>query len=80
MNKFKVAEAIALAKENGIKLSKGHLAEKLWPGSTKMSQTRNMSLLLQGVTKRLTVDMIRIICDETGVDPNFLIDYGTDNQ
>ena len=86
--KIRLNEAIAYAKMNGKEVVKKQLAAKLFPDSTPESQQVNLSYLASGRTKRVTPELIDIICDECGetleltfddeecgVTPNFLFGY-----
>lgn len=72
---LRLNEAIALSVVNGKNIKKMDLAAKLWPNSVPVTQKVNMRLLARGVTKRIEPEWIKIICDETGCDPNFLFGY-----
>lgn len=71
---MRINEAIDAAKAAGRNVTKKSIAQKIWPGSSEITQMVNMSNLCSG--RRATVDdrIVRIICDETGVDANFLFD------
>lgn len=72
--KLKLAEAFLKAKEEKRAVKKKDLAAKLWPHSNSITQQVNFTNLMNGSTKRITVDMIRIICTELQCSPNDLID------
>lgn len=71
--KLKVNEAIALAESRGKKIKKKDVAAKIWPESSPITQSVNMTNLCRGVTKRVDPEWIVIICLETGCSADFLL-------
>lgn len=69
-----VEKAIARAKECGLKVKKKDIAARLWPNSSEVAQQVNMTSLLNGTTRKVEPEWVKIICEMTGVDPNFLFD------
>ena len=55
------------------KITKKELAAKLWPGSK--CQYQNMRLLENGTIKTYSFELIAIICESCGVDPNYLFGF-----
>ena len=45
MKNFRIEEAIARARDNGMKVYKNEIAAKLWPESNEVTQRINMSNL-----------------------------------
>jgi len=61
-------------KQSEIKGSRGlktKIAEKLWPGIPSNNAYVRISKMIKEV-KMIRPEHVVIICDETGVDPNFL--------
>lgn len=54
------------------------VAKMIFPDSSTEAQRLNMSKLVNGITKRVDVPMVRRICKELGVDANFL--FGIEPQ
>lgn len=73
--KIKIKEAIERSKQNGKKVFKKDIAERLFPGVSKAAQQVNMTSLLNGTTKRIDPDWVKIICEMCDCTPNFLFDY-----
>lgn len=72
MKNFRVEEAIARAKDNGVKVFKNEVAARLWPESTEATQRINMSNLCSGRLARIKPEWALIICDICGVSLDFL--------
>lgn len=70
--KLNIREAFNQASEQGKPVMKKTLAEKLWPESKPVTQQVNMTNLMNGSTKRITVEMVNIICTELNCTPNYL--------
>jgi hypothetical protein len=72
--KLRSEEALeyAILKGKNIKALKKRLSKKYWPNTKQKSQEVNISNFFRGETKRFTFEMIKDLCDETGVDANFL--------
>ena len=51
------------------------LSKKLWPGKNASSQYQNMRLLENGTIKTYSFELIAIICESCGVDPNYLFGF-----
>lgn len=72
---FRIAEAIALANARGYQVKKKDIAKKLWADCSEQSAMINLSNLIRGKVKRISIDMVAIICKELHCTPNFLFDY-----
>lgn len=72
MEKFKINEAFAYAKEIGKKVMKRDLARILWPQSKEKSALANISNLCNGKTKKVDIDAVPVICGQLGVTADFL--------
>lgn len=72
MQKLRINEAIALAKEKGIPFRKLELAKKLWPDSDANTAKANLSNLIAGRSKKVTIDAVPLLCAELGVTADFL--------
>ena len=70
--RFRIKEAFANASDNGIKVSRLELAERLWPGRTEDTLRSNLSNLENGHTRRVEVDWIWIITDALGCTADML--------
>ncbi len=71
---MRIEEAMLLFKQRtGKKFNRAGLAEKLWPESTHGVRKVNLSRLINGHTQRIEINQIRIICEELGVDANYLL-------
>lgn len=68
---LKIKEAVE-AKEG---LTLFSLAKKIWPEASENAQRVNISKLTTGKTKRVEMDWVKIICEETGKSPDFLFGY-----
>jgi hypothetical protein len=73
--KIRLNEAIAYAKLNGKTVVKKDLAARLFPESTTECQQVKLTNLVRGRTQRVAPEWVDIICEETGVTPNFLFGY-----
>lgn len=74
---MRIEQAIAFAKERGHKIKKKDIAARLWPNSSPEAQQVNMTALCNGSTRKVESEWVRIICEMTGVDPNFLFNDET---
>lgn len=73
MDTIKLREAVLVySAKLGIKLKDQDVAKMIFPGSSTEAQRLNMSKLVNGVTKRVDVPMVKRICKELQVDANFL--------
>ena len=78
MMKFRLNEAIARSYDNGNKVSKKRLANRLFPGSSEGAQQVNMTNLCNGTTKRIKPEWVTIITEECGCSADFL--FGLTND
>lgn len=70
-----VNKCIAFSVTKGKAVSKKELAAKLWPESHQKTRMLNMSNLISGKTERINPEWVQTICDECGVDPNYLFNF-----
>lgn len=70
-----INEAIAHAKASGRKVLKSDIARAIWPNCCPKAQCVYMSKLLRGGFKTFRAEWIPIICEKTGVTPNFLFNF-----
>lgn len=76
MQKLRINEAVlAFNSKNEGGISLLHLAKKIWPESETKTQQVSISKLVNGKTRRIEMDWVKIICEETGVSPDFLFGY-----
>lgn len=75
MADIRINEALAFARLNGKKIMKKELAAKLFPNSTTACQQVCFTKICNGNMKRFDPAWVDIICEETGVSPNFLFGY-----
>ena len=64
----------AILTGKNIRQIKKRLSAKWWPDSVPKTREVNISNFFRSKTKSFTVKRIRELCEETGVDANFLID------
>lgn len=74
MKNFRIEEAIARARDNGMKVYKNEIAAKLWPESNEVTQRINMWHLCGGRSTRIKPEWALIICDICGCTLDFLFD------
>lgn len=70
---IRIEQALARAKEKGLKVLKKDVAARLWPDSLPSAQQVNMTKLCSGKTARIDPEWINIICEMTGVSADFLL-------
>ena len=64
----------ALLKGKNKKQVKEKISARIWPKSLPKTREVNVSNLFRGDTKSYTEEVIKIICEETGTDADFLFD------
>lgn len=69
---IRINEAIAVARRSGKKVTRMDIARKLWADSSPESQNVCINNLCNGVTTRVEPEWVKIICEMTGVDSNYL--------
>ena len=74
MKNFRIEEAIARARDNGMKVYKNEIAAKLWPESNEVTQRINMSNHCGGRSTLIKPEWALIICDICGCTLDFLFD------
>lgn len=75
---IRVEAAIARAKEQGIKITKGELAAMIWPDSSVSAQRVSISRLCSGKNERVAPEWVRTICKTCGVSADFLFGLSND--
>ena len=75
---IRIEQAIARAKDAGIKVRKKDIAARLWPDTNPAGQVVNMTGLCNGSRERVHPEWIRIICEMTGVSADFLLVISND--
>lgn len=75
---IRIDEAIARAKAQGTKITKGDLAALLWPDASVTSQRVNMSRLCSGKNDRVAPEWVRVISKTCGVTADFLFGLSND--
>ena len=65
-------EAFDYAKKNGKKVKKYDMAQELWNESSLRAAQANLSNLCSGVTKKIDIAMVPIICERLGVTADYL--------
>lgn len=75
---LRIEQAIARAKEQGVKVLKKDLAARLWPDSVPEAQQVNITRLCSGKTARIEEDWVKIICEMTGCTADFLFGLSND--
>lgn len=75
---MRIEEAIARAKQQGVKIKKKDIAARLWPDSNEVGQQVNMTKLCSGKTTKVSPEWVQIICEMTGCSANFL--FGLTND
>jgi hypothetical protein len=69
---LRLKEAILHANRNNKRVTMKSLSLLLWENTNPHTLNNNIHNLATGKTDRVKVDWVKIICDETGVDANFL--------
>lgn len=75
--KLRINEAIAEAKQRGIKVRKADIAAAIWPDSNVGTRQVNFTRLCNGTAKSVTPETIVIICRMCGCSADFL--FGTNH-
>lgn len=73
--KLRLNEVIMMANIKGKNIKKKDIAERLYPGMPRQTQQVNMSNLISGRTKRVTPEMVDIICEMCECTPNDLFGF-----
>lgn len=71
---LRLKEAIAMHNENKVEIKK-ELSAKLWPNGSEASRAINLSRMITGKQKSITIEQIEIICETLKVTPNYLFGY-----
>ncbi len=80
MGYLRIKEAKSFAKKNGNKVTNITIGKRLWKNTLETTLNTNMSHLSGGRTKRVSIDWIPELCDEYGVDANFLFNIKSMQQ
>lgn len=73
MARLRISEALkAYADRTGEKMTQNDLAAKIYPEATEQSGAINISRLSTGKAKTVNIETVKIICEITGVTPDFL--------
>ena len=76
MTRLKITEALkAFSDRTGKRMTQNDLAAKIYPDASPQSRAINISRLSTGKAKTVGVDTVKIICNLTGVTPNFLFGH-----
>jgi hypothetical protein len=70
--RIRIREAVLLAKANGIQIKKSDLAQRMFPFTTKSSAYACFNNYERGASTKIDIAQVKQICQETGVDANFL--------
>lgn len=73
--RLRVQEAYDRAKKKGLVTSKTEIAKEIWPNSKLATQKVNMSQLLRGENKTISLSTIKVLCDKLNITPDFLFDF-----
>ena len=69
---FRIKEALAYAKENGLIKKNSDLANELWCDSSEKSASMNFRNLIEGKSKKINIGDIPYICKTLGVSADYL--------
>ena len=69
---FRIKEALAYAKENGLIKRNSDLANELWCDSTEKSAYMNFHNLINGKSKKINIGDVPFICKTLGVSADYL--------
>lgn len=72
---IKLKEAFARSEMNGKKVRRKDLAAALFPGVSETAQQVNLTNLINGRTKRIASEWVKIICDMLDCTPNYLFGF-----
>ena len=76
MARLRISEALkAYSDRTGERMTQNDLAAKIYPDASPQSRAINLSRLSTGKAKTVNLETIKIICNLTGVSPNFLFGY-----
>lgn len=80
--KLRIKEALQkYNKEFGTNLKQKDFAVKIWPNSKTPRNAQNkLSALINGRGSMIYPEEVKAICDVTGVDPNFLFGYESEEN
>ena len=74
--RLRIDEAIEVAKQNGTKVLKKDIAQRIWNSENPKIAGTNMARLVKGTKATVRPEWIATICAMTGVDANFLLGIG----
>ena len=69
---FRIREALAYAKENGLIKKNSDLANELWCDSSEKSAYMNFRNLIEGKSKKINIGDVPYICKTLGVSADYL--------
>lgn len=75
---LRINEAIARAERMGNKVFKKDLAALLWPDSSVNAQQVNMTKLVNGTSKKVSIEWVEILCRELNCTADYLFGLSND--
>lgn len=75
---LRINEAIARAERMGKKVFKKDLAALLWPDSSVNAQQVNMTKLVSGTSKKVSIEWVEILCRELNCTADYLFGLSND--
>lgn len=75
---LRINEAIARCERMGKKVFKKDLAALLWADSSVNAQQVNMTKLVNGTTKKVSVEWIEVLCRELNCTADYLFGLSND--
>lgn len=79
LNRIRLREAFEYANKNGKNITKAYLAGKMFTYTSKESAYVRFNSLERGSTTTIDRKTVNIICQHTGVTPNFLFGWDDNN-
>lgn len=75
---LRINEAIARAERMGKKVFKKDLAALLWSDSSANAQQVNMTKLVNGTSKKVSIEWVEILCRELNCTADYLFGLSND--
>lgn len=75
---LRINEAIARCERMGKKVFKKDLAALLWPDSSVNAQQVNMTKLVNGTSKKVSIEWVEILCRELNCTADYLFGLSND--
>ena len=72
---FRIKDALAYAKEQGLIKKNSDLAKELWCNSTEKSAYMNFRNLIEGKSKKINIGDVPFICKALGVSADYLFGH-----